>query len=148
MIAISLFIRLRLMNEFKRNPDAFNIIIRTKTKRIYLMRGFKKEGYLRKSFTAVYMAAKTPKRESIIVKTGFSKPATLSSFMPPQVVTRIIPIIWNAIPEYRAKSLIPLFPGFFRFFFFCCCCSSVSIAFAITHFAGSGKLCSRFDRKF
>jgi hypothetical protein len=89
----------RLKNEFKRNPNPFNIIIRNKTNRIYLERGFKETGHLRKSFTAVYMAAKTPKRDNIIVKTGFSKPATLSSFMPPQVVTSIIPIIWNAIPE-------------------------------------------------
>jgi hypothetical protein len=76
---------------------------------VYLIRGFKSLGHFMKSFNAVYIAAKTPKRERIMVNTGVSKPATLSSFVPPHVQTRIIPNIWNAIPEYLAKSFIPFF---------------------------------------
>jgi hypothetical protein len=81
-----------------------------KSSKIYLWRGFNNGGHFIKSFTAVYMAAKTPRRESTIVKTGVCHPVSLSSLVPPQVVIRIIPIIWNAIPEYLAKSSIPLFP--------------------------------------
>jgi len=117
-----------------------------KSKKIYLRRGFNKAGYLIKSFTAVYIAAKTPRRERIIVKTGFSVPVSLSSLIPPQVVTRIIPIIWNAIPEYLAKSWIPLFPCLFWFFFFVDWCSSISVIF--THFTVSRENSSRLYWKF
>jgi hypothetical protein len=98
-IATSIFERFRFKKEFRRNPAPLSDKYSKNRKRIYLDRGFKESDHLRKSFMAVYIAAKTPKRERIIVKTGFSKPASLSSFMPPQVVTRIIPNIWNAIPE-------------------------------------------------
>lgn len=46
-----------------------------------------------KSLTDVYIAAKTPRRERTIVKTGVSQPVSLSSCTPPQVVIRIIAII-------------------------------------------------------
>ena len=99
-----------------------------------------------KSFIAVYIAAKTPRRERIIVKTWVCHPVSLSSFTPPQTVSRIIPIIWNAIPEYLEKSFRPLFWRFFWFLFFDGSCSSIIIC--ITHFAISWKNCSRFNRKF
>ena len=51
---------------------------------------------------ATNIALKTPSNESTIVKTGVSRPNILSSFVPPQTVMRIIPIIWNAIPLYLA----------------------------------------------
>ena len=121
-------------------------MFRNKSKKIYLWSGFKNADHLIKSFTAIYIAAKTPRRERIIVKTGLSKPVSLSSFTPPQVVTRIIPIIWNAMPEYLAKSCIPLFPWLFVFLFFGGWCSSIDIV--VTHFASSWKYSSRFDRKF
>jgi len=99
-----------------------------------------------KSFTAVYIAAKTPKSESIIVKTGFSNPASLSSLVPPHTVTSMMPAIWNARPEYRAKSFIPLFSEFFGLFFFDDCSSSIIVG--ITHFAAPRKFCPGFNRKF
>ena len=105
------------------------------------MNWFQKRKSLNKIFYHVYIAAKTPRRERIIVKTGFGI-RSLSSLIPPQVVTRIIPIIWNARPEYLAKSLIPLFPGLFGFFFFNGYSPSV---FVITHFAISREFCSGFD---
>jgi len=49
--------------------------------------------HLIKSFTAVYIAAKTPNRDRIIVNTGVSRRNSLSSFVPPQVAIRIITII-------------------------------------------------------
>ena len=75
----------------------------------YLGIGFSKSDHLIKSLMATYIAAKTPRRESTMVKTGVCQPVSLSSFTPPQTVTRIIPIIWKAIPEYRPKSWSPLF---------------------------------------
>jgi hypothetical protein len=54
------------------------------------------------------MPAKTPKRDRMIVKTGISNPRILSSFIPHQVAMSMIAIIWNARPEYFAKSLNPL----------------------------------------
>jgi hypothetical protein len=98
---------------------------------------FEEENHLIKSLMAVYIAAKTPSRDKTIVKTGVFQPVSLSSFTPPQTVTRIIPIIWNANPEYLAKSCIPLFRSFFGFFFFNDSCSGID--FGITHFAISGK---------
>ena len=95
---------------------------------------------------AVYIAAKTPSRDKTIVKTGVCQPVSLSSFTPPQTVTRIIPIIWNAKPEYLAKSLTPLFCSLFGFLFFDGSCSGID--FGITHFAIPGKYCTGFDRKF
>jgi len=89
------------------------------------------------------MAANTPRRERTIVKTGVFHPVILSSFTPPQTVIRIIPIIWNAKPEYLAKSLTPLFRRFVGFLFFDGSCSG--IYFSITHFAISGKYRTRFD---
>jgi len=68
-----------------------------------------KRGHLIKSFMAVYIAANTPRRDKMIVKTGFSNPVSLSSFVPPHAVIRMIPIIWKAMPEYLAKLLIALF---------------------------------------
>ena len=59
----------------------------------YLGIGFNKSGHLIKSLMATYIAAKTPSRESTMVKTGVCQPVSLSSFTPPQTVTRIIPII-------------------------------------------------------
>jgi hypothetical protein len=48
------------------------------------------------------MAAKTPSKERIIVKTGVSNLRILSNLVPPHVVTRMMTIIWKAIPEYFA----------------------------------------------
>jgi len=48
------------------------------------------------------MPAKTPRRDSIIVKTGVDNPRTLSSLTPHHVITPIINAIWNARPEYFA----------------------------------------------
>ncbi len=49
--------------------------------------------YLIKSFIAVYIAAPTPRRERIIVKTGVSRRNSLSSFVPAHTVIRIIATI-------------------------------------------------------
>jgi len=58
--------------------------------------------YLIKSFTAVYIAAKTPNNERIIVNTGVSSRKSLSSLIPPQTVIRIITIICIPSPVYLA----------------------------------------------
>jgi hypothetical protein len=79
-------------------------IFKSTRKAEYFERGFNDRGHLIKSLTAKYIDAKTPMSESMIVKTGVCHPVSLSSFTPPQTATRIIPIIWNAKPEYLAKS--------------------------------------------
>ena len=129
--------------EIRKYPVTMTRIFIPKSKREYLNSGFKDPGHFRKSFNTVYNAAKTPSKERMMVKTGFTVPVILSSLVPAQVVTSIIPIIWKAIPEYFAKSLIPLFSVFFGFFVFCGCCSSIVIV--ITHFAISGEFCTGLD---
>jgi len=145
-MAISLPGRLRFVTEVTKYPVASNSIFRNNRNKIYLLSCFNNVDHLIKSFTATYIAAKTPRRERIIVKTGLLLPVSLSSFIPPQVVTRIIAIIWNAMPEYLAKSPIPLFPGLFGFFFFCWCSSPIVIV--IAHIASTRKPGSRFYGKF
>jgi len=125
--------RLILVNDINSDPVVINKMFNNNSRTIFLCNRFNYGYHFIKSFTAVYIAAKTPRRERIIVNTGFWKPKTLSSFIPPQVVKSIIPTIWNAIPEYLPKSRRPLFPELFRLDFFGDCCSSMIII--ITHFA-------------
>ena len=76
----------------KKYPAPSIRMFRKRRIREYLYRGFKKN-HLIKPFMAVYIAANTPRRDNIIVKTGVSNPVSLSSLVPPHVVIRMIPII-------------------------------------------------------
>jgi hypothetical protein len=73
-------------------------VIRSK----YLMIRFTRGAHLIKSLMAVYMAVNTPRRDSIIVNTGVSRPKSLSSFIPPQTVIRMMTTIWTPSPVYFA----------------------------------------------
>ena len=73
-----------------------------KSKKRYFTAIFTAIYHLIKSFTAIYIAVKTPRRDSIIVKTGVLRRKSLSSFMPPHTVSRIITIICTPSPEYLA----------------------------------------------
>jgi len=101
--------RLMLYIDIKKYPVPIRRKFNNNSNKIYLWNCFNNLDHLIKSFTAVYIAAKTPRRERTIVKTGVCHPVSLSSFTPPQTVIRIIPIIWNAMPEYLEKSPSPLF---------------------------------------
>lgn len=103
-----------------------------------------------KSFNDTYIPPKTPRRERTIVKTGVLNSRILSSLVPSHVITRIIIIIWNAIPEYLPKSCNPLFPWLFgwSFRFFCFGDSCSFIIFTFAHFAISGESGAGFNRKF
>jgi len=66
---------------------------KTSKKRILFKSDFTRKYHLIKSLTAKYIAEITPNSERIAVNTGVWKPASLSSLMPPQVVTAIIATI-------------------------------------------------------
>ena len=92
-MTISMNDRLILYTDIKKYPVPINMIFNNNSNKIYLGNCFNNQDHLIKSFTAVYIAAKTPRRERTIVKTGVFQPVSLSSLTPPQTVIRIIPII-------------------------------------------------------
>lgn len=77
------------------NGNAVKIIIIFNNKREarYLERAINEPGYLIKSLNEVYIAAKTPNRDKMIVKMGVFNSRILSSLVPPHVVTSIMAII-------------------------------------------------------
>lgn len=93
IITISRKLRFNLINESSKyaviNISTFN----NASREMYLGSSFKNGDYLIKSLTAMYIEAKTPRRDKTIVKTGVCQPVSLSSFTPPQTATRIIPNI-------------------------------------------------------
>jgi hypothetical protein len=88
--------------EFRRKSAVIRSEVRIKRETEYLKAFSKGDYFLMKSFTAVYIAANTPRSDRIMVKTGVSSPKSLSSFIPPQTVTRMIMIIWTPSPVYLA----------------------------------------------
>jgi hypothetical protein len=91
-VVISLKSRFTSRFETTRNPAARIIISIIKRIKIYFPNIFKWVHFI-KSLIAMYIAANTPRRERIIVKTGLLKPDNSSSLIPPQVVRPIIAII-------------------------------------------------------
>jgi hypothetical protein len=91
-----------LNTESSNIPPPVSIKKKDKRSQEYFSVIFTDNLYLIKSFTAMYIAAKTPKRDRIIVKTGVSRTNSLSSLMPPQTVIRIITIICTPSPVYLA----------------------------------------------
>jgi hypothetical protein len=85
--------RFNFANDTSKYADNINSIFNSIREKAYLWIRFKNQDHLIKSLTAVYIAAKTPRRERTIVNTGVCQPVSISSFTPPQTVTRIIPII-------------------------------------------------------
>ena len=68
-ITISVNMSLSFVNEIRKYPITDIRIFNNNSENKYLGRSFKRTDHLIKSFTAKYIAAKTPRRDRIIVKT-------------------------------------------------------------------------------